>query len=69
MSFPLNPVDGQTYTTVFGSSYKYIASDNKWIKAGITVYGVTGLQGITGLIGATGIQGQTGIQGPTGLKE
>lgn len=55
MPFPTGAVDGQKYTTEFGSQYKYIASDSKWVK-----------DGFTGLQGATGAQGYTGPQGPQG---
>lgn len=72
MAFPISPTDGQLYITPFGSSYRYVASENKWLKAGINV-GVTGIQGAigqTGAMGSTGLQGVhgiTGIQGITGL--
>lgn len=61
MSFPTGPIDGQKYTTEYGSQYKYFAADNKWVKDSFT-----GLQGDTGAQGFTGAQGSTGTQGSTG---
>lgn len=71
MAFPISPVDGEIYTTVYGTRYKYFAIDDKWVKDGmipIGNQGYTGIQGITGLLGYTGTQGYTGIQGLTGLQ-
>ena len=79
MSFPLNPTNGQQYTTSLGTIYQYVSLDNKWIlvnqeilgNQGVTgIQGQTGAQGAQGVTGATGTQGtqgQTGAQGFTGL--
>lgn len=62
MPFPINPIDGERYTNVLGTTYVYRSSDNIWNMDG------TNLQSVTGLIGYTGLQGQTGPQGVTGLR-
>jgi hypothetical protein len=68
MSFPVNPVDQETYVNPIGTTYIYNLSRNAWnIKT--TAVGVTGIQGVTGLsLGSTGIQGVTGLIGETGIQ-
>jgi hypothetical protein len=65
MSFPIGPSDQQIFTTAFGSRYRYIAANAKWVKDGVLPLGVTGAQGFTGAPapGVTGFQGPTGIPG------
>jgi hypothetical protein len=58
MSFPTSPTDGQVYTTAYGSRYRYYLTDDKWIKDGFTLAGVTGARGATGVAGT---QGATGV--------
>ena len=68
MSFPLNPIDQQTYTSNSGTVYKWASADNAWNIVSQTILGQTGVQGTTGLVGSTGIQGVTGIYGGTGIQ-
>ena len=64
MPFPISPVDGQEYQTTFGSRYKYYQSDDKWVKIGFPLSGVTGPRGIEG--GYTGIYNIT-VEGGTNV--
>jgi len=70
MAFPVNPFDGQEYQTPFGSRYKYYATDEKWVKTGFQLAGVTGPAGPEG--GFTGVMNITMDGGtnsiPTGTK-
>lgn len=70
MPFPVGPSDGQEYQTQFGSRYKYYAADEKWVKIGFPLSGVTGPRGLEG--GFTGIMNITMDGGtnsiPTGTK-
>lgn len=76
MSFPISPVDGQTYTNALGTIYIYDSTDNKWNiqsqNLGVTgiqgAIGYTGLRGVTGLRGITGLKGDAGAIGATGLR-
>ena len=65
ISFPLNPVDNQSYT--YGPN-TWIWSGTKWnltrLSTGPT--GPTGPQGPEGVPGPTGLQGPTGATGATG---
>jgi len=67
MSFPTSPTDGQVYTTAYGSRYRYYSADDKWVKDGFTLAGVTGAAGVAGAAGVTGLRGLTGVQGFTGV--
>lgn len=67
MPFPINPIDGERYTNVLGTTYVYRSSDNIWNMDGTNLQSVTGLIGYTGLQGQTGLQGMTGLRGSTGL--
>lgn len=68
MAFPTGAVNGQEYTSKFGTYYYYSETDNKWVKKGVLFYGSTGAQGPFGQPGLTGIQGATGVQGNTGTQ-
>ncbi len=67
MPLPINPIDGERYTNVLGTTYVYRSSDNIWSIDGTNLQSVTGLIGHTGLRGHTGAQGITGLSGSTGL--
>lgn len=60
MSFPISPVDGQSYTNILGTQYLYVAANGAWK---INSLLPTGAQGITGAIGLTGLRGLTGLSG------
>lgn len=64
MPFPVSPVDGQEYQTTFGSRYKYYQTDDKWVKIGFPLYGVTGPEGLEG--GYTGVLNIT-VEGGTNV--
>ena len=64
MSFPVLPTDGQEYQTTHGSRYKYYADDDKWVKLGYPLSGVTGPYGIEG--GYTGTYNIT-VEGGTNV--
>lgn len=68
MSFPINPSDGDTYTNLLGTRYKYSESNKAWRISSQEIIGATGMQGETGLAGSTGLIGETGAQGETGIK-
>lgn len=65
LDFPLNPVDGQQYTSA-GVTYTWSTARNLWH---ITNNGVRGFQGFQGAQGFQGVQGPAGgPQGPQGFQ-
>jgi len=68
MAFPTGPANGEQYQTTYGSRYQYSEADDKWVKVGFPVSGVTGPQGETGPLGLTGLAGDTGTFGLTGYQ-
>lgn len=65
MSFPLNPNDGDLYSSPNGVIYRYSISDDRWDITFAEIQGMTGVQGNTGV---QGIEGQTGpLGGPQGV--
>ena len=70
MAFPTSPVANELYTNAIGTTYRYDATDDKWVIYSQEVQGFTGVQGETGfgIQGETGLPGPTGYQGPTGWQ-
>jgi len=68
MSFPLNPIDGQSHTNNLGTRYIYSSVRASWIIASREIQGATGSDGVTGLRGVTGLGGMTGSGGMTGMS-
>lgn len=73
MPFPINPSDGDFYTTPQGIRYEYNATEDKWkVVSAYSIYGSTGAKGETGPegpVGETGLEGPEGDTGPQGPSE
>ena len=67
-SFPLNPTDGELFTTDLGTTYSYKAAVKAWRIVGQTLIGATGVDGATGIQGDTGLYGPIGLTGPQGVQ-
>ena len=69
--FPVNPIDGQLYTSPNQTEYQYHLASNRWIIVGLLEQGnpgVTGQSGAVGTQGETGGDGEAGPEGSTGAK-
>lgn len=70
--FPVNPIDGQLYTSPNQTEYQYVLASNSWRIVGLLEQGNPGATGVAGVAGATGagVQGSTGVgaQGSTGTE-
>lgn len=65
MSFPLNPIHNQAFTTALGTMYLYDSVRDAWI---INGGGASGFSGISGFSGASGYSGVSGFSGKSGYS-